>query len=139
MRTARQRSARGVEPVRDEVLPRVVAGIFAVWTAGRGELRRRAGRAPTSSSTASRPAGFAAYTRTVGQVFSPDVSLIFVLKTLFLSLAVGADPDGVGRCDGPWRAGSRRPARELQGLVRMFLVILLIEVALADRQLLLST
>ena len=36
--------------------------------------------------------GLGPYTRTVGQVFSPDVSLIFILKTLFLSLAIGIIP-----------------------------------------------
>jgi phospholipid/cholesterol/gamma-HCH transport system permease protein len=71
--------------------------------------------------------GFAVYTRIVGQVFTPDVTLIFTLKTLFLSLAVAVIPMA-------WAWGGpqtrRSPAgRELQVLVRLFVVILLIEVA----------
>jgi phospholipid/cholesterol/gamma-HCH transport system permease protein len=65
------------------------------------------------------------YTRLVGQVFDPVVSLIFVLKTGALALAVSVVP-----------IGSALHARdddltglELQGLVRMFLVVLAIEVA----------
>ena len=70
--------------------------------------------------------GFAAYTRTVGQVFTPDVTLIFVLKTLFLSLAVALIPMAWA-WGGPQTARSPT-GRELQVLVRLFVVILLIEV-----------
>jgi phospholipid/cholesterol/gamma-HCH transport system permease protein len=72
-------------------------------------------------------AGFDAYTHTVGHVFSPAVSLIFLLKILFLGLAVSLMPiasvlDTVARR----RANT---SAELQGLVRMFLVIVIIEAA----------
>jgi phospholipid/cholesterol/gamma-HCH transport system permease protein len=51
--------------------------------------------------------------------------LIFSLKTFFLSIAVSLIPIAAALY-GPPRAGARTSA-ELQGLVRMFLVILLIE------------
>ena len=125
---AHMRSTRAAlrgEPVLDEVLPRVVAGIFAVWTlvavscmvALIGAYVMVYGFAV---------GGFATYTRTVGAVFSPEVSMIFLLKTLFLSLAVGLIPMAWA-WTGPWRAGSAA-GRELQVLVRLFVVILLIEV-----------
>jgi phospholipid/cholesterol/gamma-HCH transport system permease protein len=52
--------------------------------------------------------------------------MIFVLKTLFLSLAVGLIPMAWA-WTGPWRRGSDA-GRELQVLVRLFIVVLLIEV-----------
>ena len=125
---AHMRSTRAAlegEPILDEVLPRVVAGIFAVWTlVAVSCVVALIGAYLVVYGFAA--GGFATYTRTVGQVFSPDVSLIFVLKTLFLSFAVGVIPMEWA-WTGPWRAGSAA-GRELQVLVRLFVVILLIEV-----------
>jgi phospholipid/cholesterol/gamma-HCH transport system permease protein len=114
-----------LEPLRREVLPRVVAGIFAVWTL-----------VAVSCVVALVVAylvvhgfavgGFDAYTRTVGQVFRPDVTAIFLLKTLFLSLAVGLVPMAWAWFGAP--VSRSAVARELQVLVRLFIVILLIEV-----------
>jgi phospholipid/cholesterol/gamma-HCH transport system permease protein len=73
------------------------------------------------------PWGFERYTRLVGQVFSPVVTLIFSLKTLALSAAVSMVPIGSAlhdRDEAPAAGGV-----ELQGLVRMFMAILLIESA----------
>lgn len=123
MRSTRQ--PLGDEPVRDEVLPRVVAGIFAVWTlVAVSCVVALIGAYVVVYGFA--VGGFAVFTRTVGQVFSPDISMIFVLKTLFLSLAVGLIPMAWA-WTGPWRRGSDA-GRELQVLVRLFIVILLIEV-----------
>ena len=123
MRSTKQ--ALGAEPVRSEVLPRVVAGIFAVWTlVAVSCVVALVGAYLVVHGFAI--GGLSAYTRTVGQVFSPDVSLIFILKTLFLSLAVGLIPMAWA-WTGPWRRGSDA-GRELQVLVRLFIVILLIEV-----------
>ena len=125
---AHMRSTRAAlegEPVLDEVLPRVVAGIFAVWMlVAVSCVVALIGAYLVVYGFAA--GGFAIYTRTVGQVFSPDVSLIFLLKTLFLSFAVGLIPMAWA-WTGPWRAGSAA-GRELQVLVRLFVVILLIEV-----------
>ncbi|HEX7441709.1 MAG TPA: ABC transporter permease, partial [Caldimonas sp.] len=115
----------GRDPLRDEVLPRVIGGIFAVWTL-----------VAVNCIVALFVAylvvygfaigGFKVYTHTVGQVFSPDVTLIFTLKTLLLSLAVALVPM-TWAWRGPWSEGSAT-GRELQVLVRLFVGILLIEV-----------
>ncbi len=72
------------------------------------------------------PWGLPGYTRAVGSVFTPAVTLIFGLKTLFFSLAVAvvplaaaAQPDGLGRY-------SRRS--DMSEFARLFSVVLIIEV-----------
>jgi phospholipid/cholesterol/gamma-HCH transport system permease protein len=70
-------------------------------------------------------AGIPAYTHVFGRVFNPAVSLIFVLKTLFFSLAVAIIPMASGLYDVEGD-GSRESAA-LQGLVRMFAVLLVLE------------
>ncbi len=55
------------------------------------------------------------------------VTLIFVLKVLFFSLAVSLIPIATVLDDRP--APRSRMSTETQGLVRMFLVIFLIEAA----------
>jgi len=114
------------DPVRDEVVPRVVAGVFAVWTlvAVSGVVALVVAYLVVYGFASG---GIVAYTRTVGQVFEPDVSLLFVLKTLFLSLAVGIIPMAWAWGGPPTRRSAA--GRELQVLVRLFVVILLIEVA----------
>lgn len=118
--------SKGVEPIRHAVLPRVVAGMFAGVTL-----------AALSSVVALMVAyvavygfsvsGLAGYTRLFGQVFTPAVTLIFVLKTIFFSLAVSLIP--MASALYGMRGSSRRSSAEMRGLVRMFAVILLIEVA----------
>lgn len=117
---------QGIDPLTHEVLPRVVAGAFSTITL-----------AALSCAVATvlaylavygfTPAGIAAYTRMFGHVFNPSVTLIFVLKTAFFSLAVAMIPMASGVQDAP-EDGSRAAAA-LQGLVRMFAVLLLIEMA----------
>jgi phospholipid/cholesterol/gamma-HCH transport system permease protein len=72
-------------------------------------------------------AALAGYTRTVGHVFAPAVSLIFGLKTFFFGLVVTLIPAAVA-LHGHRRMRARTSI-ELQGLVRMLVMILLIEVA----------
>jgi phospholipid/cholesterol/gamma-HCH transport system permease protein len=112
------------DTVLDKVLPRVVGGMFAVWTlvAVNCIVALVVAYLVVYGFAVG---GFAAYTRTVGQVFSADVAMIFILKTLFLSLAVGVIPIAWA-WRGPWAPGSAT-GRELQVLVRLFVVILLIE------------
>lgn len=117
--------ARGADPVRVEMLPRVVAGVFACITL-----------AALSCVVALvlaylgvygfNLAGVSSYTRMFGQVFTPSVTLVFALKTLFFSLAVALIPMAAGLND-TGRHG--QPDSELGGLARMFAVLLLIEVA----------
>ena len=114
------------DPLRREVLPRVVAGLFsalmlaAVSCAVTLVVAYLSVYGPVSS-------GLAAYTRTVGHVFNPAVSLILGLKILFLGVAVALVPIAAVLDAAP--AGQRGASAELQGLVRMFVVILLIEAA----------
>ena len=77
------------------------------------------------------PWAFDGYTRLVGQVFSPPVSLVFVLKTGALALAVSVVPIGAalhGAVDDS-SDGMAALGLDLQVLVRMFVVMLVVEVA----------
>jgi phospholipid/cholesterol/gamma-HCH transport system permease protein len=114
----------GVDPVITLALPRALAGIYASVTL-----------AALSCVVASVIAYFAvygftaaalpAYTRVFGHIFDPAVSLIFVLKTLLFSLAVAVIPMASGLYDV--EAGGSRESAALQGLVRMFAVLLVLE------------
>lgn len=121
--------AQGREPIRTEVLPRVVAGLLAGITL-----------AALSSVVALIVAycvgygftvsGLPAYTRMFGQVFTPAVCLILVVKTVLFSMAVSLIPMasalyGLRGLYGP----SVRTSTELHSLVRMFALVLLIEAA----------
>jgi phospholipid/cholesterol/gamma-HCH transport system permease protein len=112
------------EPLRQEAMPRVVAGMFASITLAALScvvalvLAYLAVYGFTLSA-------LPAYTRLFGQVFNPAVTLIFVLKTLFFSLAVALMPIVSALYDEA-PAGLRHGA-ELRALARMFVVILLIE------------
>ncbi len=115
---------QGQDPVRREVLPRVAAGVFAVSLLAAVSCGLTLVLAYLSVYGFN-TTGFAAYTRTVGHVFSPAVALIFVLKIVFFALAVALIPIASVLYDRPHpRVGT---STELQGLVRMFLLILLIE------------
>ena len=111
--------------LRLEVLPRVVAGIFAVWMLA-------AASAVTAlllaylSVYGFQTAGFPAYTHTVGQVFDGVVSMVLLLKLGFLSIAVAGIPIASALEDRI--AGGGRTGPELQALIRLFVAVLLIEV-----------
>jgi len=116
---------RGIDPVRHEVLPRVTAGIFSTVTLAALSCVVALVMAYLAvyGFTLS---GVGIYTRLFGQVFNPEVTLIFVLKTLFFSLAVSLIPMASALYDPT--APRFRASAELRMLVRMFAVILLIEV-----------
>jgi phospholipid/cholesterol/gamma-HCH transport system permease protein len=70
--------------------------------------------------------GLPGYTRSVGQVFTPAVTLIFTLKTLFFSLAVAVVPlAGSAQLDPQGLYAQRSDMSEF---ARLFSVVLLIEV-----------
>ncbi len=115
----------GGDPARDELLPRVLAGVFAV-----------ALLAPLSCLLALvltyvmvygfTAWGLAAYTHLVGQVFNPAVTLIFGFKALFFSLAVAILPIAP---DARQRSGTLgRKLDNIGQLGRLFVVVLMIEV-----------
>lgn len=118
-------SAGSVEPLRREILPRVASGTFSVLLLAAmssvvcAVLAYLWVHGPTLG-------GLASYTRTFGRVFSPALSLIFTLKTLGLALAVGLIPIASVLYDPPRLR--LRTSSELRGLVRLFFVILLIEI-----------
>ena len=116
--------AQGGDPVRMELLPRVVAGVFASITLAALSCVVALIMAYISVYGFNL-AGLPSYTRMFGHVFSPAVTLVFALKTLFSSLAVALIPTTAGMYD----AGEGvTPDSELGGLARMFAVLLLIEV-----------
>jgi phospholipid/cholesterol/gamma-HCH transport system permease protein len=119
------RSAELTEPLQREILPRVVSGTFAVLllAAVSGVVCAALAYVWVHGFTAG---GLASYTRTFGRVFSPALSLIFTLKTLGLALAVGLIPIASVLYDPP--RPHLRTSAELRGLVRLFFVILLIEI-----------
>jgi phospholipid/cholesterol/gamma-HCH transport system permease protein len=120
---------QGVDPVRREVLPRVVAGMFAGITLAALSCVVAVVVAYVAAYGFS-VSGAAAYTRLFGQVFSPAVTLIFLLKTFFFSLAVSLIPMASALYGLPGRfRTSIRTSAEMRGLVRLFAVILLIEIA----------
>ncbi len=115
---------RGLDPLSHEVLPRVLAAAFAVLmlAAVAGVVTLVLAYLTVHGFTTG---GFERYTRTVGQVFSPAVTLIFTIKTFLLALAVSLIPVASALYDAP---GARsRASAELRALVRLFLVMLLIE------------
>jgi phospholipid/cholesterol/gamma-HCH transport system permease protein len=117
---------RGIDPVVTQVLPRATAGIFATVTLAALSCVVAlvlAYLAVYGLTTA----GIAGYTRVFGRIFDPAVALIFTLKTLFFSLAVSVIPMASGLYDVEGD-GSRESAA-LQGLVRMFVVLLVLEAA----------
>ena len=120
-------SARaGAELLRREAMPRVAAGVFsalllaAVSCVVTLVLAYLSVHGPVTS-------GLAAYTRTVGHVFNPAVALILGLKIVFFGVAVALVPMAAVLGGAPSRR--RRASAEVQGLVRMFTLILLIEAA----------
>jgi phospholipid/cholesterol/gamma-HCH transport system permease protein len=116
----------GAEPLVQEVLPRVAAGVFAtlMLVAMSCVVTLLLAYVSVYGFIAG---GFDNYTHTVGRVFNLSVALIFALKAFFLSIAIAVLPISSVLYDGP-RVRTRSSA-EIQSLSRVFSMILLIEVA----------
>jgi phospholipid/cholesterol/gamma-HCH transport system permease protein len=110
-----------------EALPRALAGVFAVWllAAVSCVLGLVMAYLLVYGWT---PWGLDAYTHMVGRVFSPAVTLIFVLKTCAFSVAVAVVPVAGLSAPVVWRNPDALRALEMQGLVRMTGLLLLVEV-----------
>jgi len=119
-------SRAGVEPLRLEVLPRVVAGVFCALMLAAVSCAV-AFVVAYMSVYGLAASGFFAYTHTVGHVFNPEVSLIFGLKIVFFGVAVALIPIASVLDDAP--SMRARMSAELRGLLRMFLIIVIIEAA----------
>jgi phospholipid/cholesterol/gamma-HCH transport system permease protein len=121
----RQRGA-GIGLLHMQVLPRVAAGIVCalLLAAISAVVTLLLAYVSLYGFTL---AGLPAYTRTVGQVFNAAVSLVFALKLAAMALAVALLPVASVLIE-PARPQAGTSA-ELQGLVRMFFVLLVIEAA----------
>lgn len=115
---------QGINPIHREVLPRVMAGIFSTITLAVLSCVV-ALLVAYATIYGFNWAGFAGYTRLFGQVFNPAVTLILVMKTLLFSVAVSLIPMASGLYGSA--VSNSRTSTEMRGLVRMFSVILLIE------------
>jgi phospholipid/cholesterol/gamma-HCH transport system permease protein len=116
--------------LRTEFFPRAAAGMFAVWLLGAVSciLTLVLTYLVIYGFT---PYGLPGYTRVVGQIFNPSVALILVLKIAFFSFAVGLIPLASSYYDAAANPSMLRfrATHGLADMVRMFSVILLIEVA----------
>lgn len=115
----------GGSALRDEVFPRALAGMFATLLLAALSCVLCLVLAYLLAYGFS-PWGFERYTRLVGQVFNPAVTLIFALKTGAFALVVSVIPIGSALHDSPYGPGP--VSIELQGLVRMFLAVLAVEI-----------
>jgi phospholipid/cholesterol/gamma-HCH transport system permease protein len=118
------------QALRTEFFPRAAAGMFAVWMLGAVSciLTLVLAYLVVYGFT---PYGLPGYTRVVGQIFNPSVALILVLKIAFFSFAVGLIPLASSYYDAATNPSVLRfrATHGLADMVRMFSVILLIEVA----------
>lgn len=121
---------QGIDPIRHEFLPRVLSGVFSVWMLGAVSCAMTLVLAYLTIYGFT-PWALAGYTRVVGHVFNPAVSLILVLKIFFFSLAVAFIPMASAYYDGLTAVRRHRTnlATGLAGMVRLFAVVLVIEVA----------
>lgn len=117
----------GVDPLRDEIAPRALAGLLSVllMAALASMITLVLAYLLVHGFT---PWGFERFTRQVGQVFSPAVTLIFGLKTLAFGAAVSVVPLGSALHDRDEGPDSPLPL-ELQGLVRLLVAVLAVEIA----------
>ncbi len=117
----------GRDPMRSELVPRVIATAFSVVTLAAVSSLVVLVLAYTAVYGLS-PWGFAEYTRVVGRVFSPSVTLLFALKTGLFSLAVAVIPIASAlQVPQLSREAVDESVPVPQGTVRLFLVLVLIE------------
>lgn len=120
------RSSTAGHPLSREVLPRVMGSVFAV-------LLLAAVSCVVSLLLAYvaiygfTMAGVPAYNRSVGQIFNPSVTLIFGLKTVLFALSVAVLP--VANALRHFASTTSRTRVELRGLMQMFSLLFLIEIA----------
>jgi phospholipid/cholesterol/gamma-HCH transport system permease protein len=113
-----------LDPIAVEVLPRLIAGVFSCITLAALSCVV-AGVLAYIAVYGFTIAGTDAYTHMAGRVFEPMFTFIFSLKTVFFAIAVSVIPmaSGLNNIEDD---GSRESAA-LQGLVRMFGVLLILE------------
>lgn len=127
--------------LRDELMPRVLAGVVSVLTLTAVSAVLALVIAYVVVYGLS-PWGFDAYTRMVGRVFGPAIALGFAVKSLLFSLAVGVIPIAASMLNASMadsdsnrekvraaRVGLNLASISESSLVRLFLVIFMIEAA----------
>ena len=125
--------------LRDELMPRVLAGVVSVLTLTAVSAVLALVIAYVVVYGLS-PWGFDAYTRMVGRVFGPAIALGFAVKSLLFSLAVGVIPIAASMLNESTADGDKEKVRAARvglnlagisesSLVRLFLVIFMIEAA----------
>ncbi|MES2151982.1 MAG: ABC transporter permease [Pseudomonadota bacterium] len=119
-----QADAQGVGELRRNLAPQVLANAFAVLTLAMVSSVIVLVLAYLSVYGFS-PWGLGDYTRTVGRVFDPTVTIGFGLKTVFFGLAVAVIP--TASLIEAQRYGRRADATVQPGAVRLLLVLVLIE------------
>ncbi len=107
-----------------EVVPRALGGLFAVWllVALNGTLALVLAYVLAHGFS---PWALEGYTRLVGRIFNPTVSLVFILKTGAFSAAVSLIPLAAAMLAPVQPYSTLVP--QLQGLVRLFLALLVVE------------
>ncbi|GAB2458804.1 hypothetical protein GCM10027082_06820 [Comamonas humi] len=120
---------QGVDPVRAEMLPLVVSGMYAAITLAALSCVVALVMVYLSVYGFSL-AGAVPYTRSFARVFTPSVTLLFMMKTLMFSLVVALIPtaSAMHRPYGMRAGAALGPESEISGLARMFVVLLLIEI-----------
>lgn len=114
----------GADPLRRELVPRVIGSAVSVvaLAAVSGVVALVLAYFGVYGFS---PWGLAGYTRTVGQIFDPQVTVGLGLKTLLFGLAVAVIPI-TASLEMP-REVRLAPVAVLRGMVRLFLVLVLIE------------
>ncbi|MTW02299.1 hypothetical protein GM668_09350 [Duganella ginsengisoli] len=116
---------RGISGLQREFFPRAMAGMFAVWLLGAVSCVLTLILSYLSIYGFT-PYALQGYTRVVGQIFNPAVSMILMVKIVLFSFAVGMIP----LASAYFGASARlRHVHGLSDMVRMFSVLLLIEAA----------
>jgi phospholipid/cholesterol/gamma-HCH transport system permease protein len=119
-----EKSANAQNRLRRELVPHVIANAFAVLSLAMVSSVIVLVLAYISVYGGS-PWGLPDYTRTVGRVFNPAVTIGFVLKTVFFGLAVAVIPTAA--ILEIHRFGSQSSSTVQPGAIRLLFVLLVIE------------
>ena len=122
--TAPQRTRAAQNRLRQELVPQVIANAFAVLSLAMVSSVIVLVLA-YMSVYGFLPWGVGDYTRTVGRIFNPAVTIGFVLKTVFFGLAVAVIPSAA--ILEMQRYGRRTESTVQPGAVRLLFVLLMIE------------
>ncbi|WP_344762216.1 MlaE family ABC transporter permease [Actimicrobium antarcticum] len=117
-------SAASVTRVRSELVPQVIAAAFAVFTLAMVSSVIVLLLAYINVYGLS-PWGVVDYTRTVGRVFEPVVTIGFILKTVLFGMAVAVIP--MAAILEASRQARQLPSTVQPGALRLLVVLLLIE------------